>query len=300
MNEITARAHATSANIGVMFDCGAIAIRELYTDVTFKRLSSGHDITISGYGSDQIPVDENNLAFKAVKEYLSFTGHSLNGFSVRIDNHIPFSGGLGSSAASIIATLAAVNACFENSVSLMKLLDIALKIEHHGDNLLACLSGGFTMYSEHSRVKNDISDSLRGVLTIPDYKVSTLHARKVLPVNYSRADSVKALQYASILTYGIISNDMDAIKQVLESDVIHEPFRSLLNRDLNEVRQLAGENNALGTTISGSGAAIISFVSKENQEYLYHALKKHFPDHHVIKISFINEGVTILNRYSCF
>lgn len=294
-NIITARAHATTANLGVMFDCGAMAIKELYTDVSISLMDTGYEISLSGYGREHIPVDDNNLAYQAVMEYLKFTGSKLKGFSIHINNRIPFSGGLGSSAASIIATLKAIDMLFSDQLSAMQLLEIALEVEHHGDNLLACLLGGFTLYSECSKVKNSISESLTGVLTIPAYRVSTLTARRVLPVKFSRQDSVSALQNAALLTHGIINGDLSVISQVLENDVIHEPFRHQLNKKLIEVRNSARQHGALGTVISGSGSAIISFVNRENQEKLYLTMKNEFSDCDVIKISFTNDGAHIIS-----
>jgi len=293
-SEITARAFATSANMGVMFDCGAITIKELYCDISFKELNSGYKISIEGYGKDYIPTDKHNLAYMAITEYLKYTNSTLKGFSLHINNKIPFYGGLGSSAASIIATLKAVNEYFNNKISSSHLLEIALKIEPHGDNLLACLLGGFTLFNPDSPIKINVPNNLVAVLSIPNYRISTKAARGILPKTYSITTSIKALQNSSLLTYAMINSDFDVLKKVLQQDVIHEPFRYKLNPSLKDIRNFANSHNALGTTISGSGSTIISFVKLENQETLYNALTTKFSNHTIIKVSFINHGVILL------
>jgi len=166
ISEITARAFATSANMGVMFDCGAISIKELYCDITFKPLNSGYKISVEGYGKNHIPINEHNFAYMAINEYLKYTNLTLKGFSLHINNTIPFYGGLGSSAASIIASLKIINKYFNNKLSSTQLLEIALKVEPHGDNLLACLLGGFTLFSDDSNIKINVPNNLVAVLTI--------------------------------------------------------------------------------------------------------------------------------------
>jgi len=294
ISEITVRAFATSANMGVMFDCGAIAIKELYCDITFKPLNSGYKISVEGYGKNHIPTNEHNFAYMAINEYLKYTNLTLKGFSLHINNTIPFYGGLGSSAASIIATLKVINKYFNNKLSSKQLLDIALKVEPHGDNLLACLLGGFTLFSDDSNIKIKVPTNLVAVLTIPNYRVSTNAARKALPSTYPIETSIKALQNSSLLTYAMINSDFDIFKKVIQSDLIHEPFRYKLNTALKDIRNFANNNNSLGTTISGSGATIISFVKEENQETLFNSLSTKFSAYKIIKISFTNQGVTLL------
>ncbi len=290
--KITIRAHATTANLGVLFDCGAMAINELFTDVTFSLLDSKTIITVNGYGENIIPTNEKNVAYQAINEYAIKTNISLPGFSLHINNHIPFKGGLGSSAASIIGALKVINEYYNHLLSNEQLFSIALKIEKHGDNLLGCLLGGFTLYKPNLFISHPISSKLQAVITIPNYHVSTNNSRKTLPLTYTKKDTVTALQNSALLTYAIINNDFSVFKDILENDVIHVPYRESSQKIFKEVKLFAKKHQSLGTTISGSGAAIISFVLKTKQYELFNELSKTFPDCKIIPISFTNNGAT--------
>ncbi len=293
MNKIiTIRSPGTTANLGVLFDSGAMAINELYTDVTFSPNDSDTIITVSGYGKNIIPTNEKNVAYQAIKEYEIKTGISLPCFSLHIDNNIPFKGGLGSSAASIIGALVAINEYYNHQLSNEELLSIALKIEKHGDNLLACLLGGFTLFQPNILVNHSIPCELQAVITIPTYHISTYYSRKDLPPNYSKEDAVEALQNAALMTYAILKSDYSIFSTIIENDVIHIPYREKYQKTYREVKLFAKQHQSLGTTISGSGAAIISFVLKSKRQKLFDKLSKTFSDCEVIPISFNNRGAT--------
>jgi len=291
---IKVKAHATTANLGVLFDCGALAINELYTEVSIEEILNHSVISVDGKNNEHIPTNENNLCYKTINEYLKFTNTKLSGMKINISNNIPLNGGLGSSAASIVASLVSINTYMDNLLTKAQLLELAVKIESHGDNVLASLYGGFTLYSKSTHIINKVPKNLVGVLVIPDYKVSTTEARKILPKKFNAPHSINSIQNSAILTNAIVKGNFKAIKSVLENDNLIEPYRAKMNPVFTPIRKIAHDLNCLGTVISGSGSTIITFVEKKYQKTLYNNLKLTFDDLKFIEVSFTNEGASII------
>jgi len=148
---------------------------------------------------------------------------------VHIHNPIPLGRGLGSSGAAVVAGVTLANVCGNLQLPKSRLLDFALMVERHPDNVAAALYGGFvgTYLNElnpedmarvevplaevlpqpaggedtgltppippmdigHFR-RFDWSKELKAVAIIPDFEVSTAKAREVLPQQYTRKDMV--------------------------------------------------------------------------------------------------------------
>ena len=71
--------------------------------------------------------------------------HPADGFTFRIRSEIPLAGGLGSSAAAIVAGLMAADHLFELDADLLAL---ASELEGHPDNVAAALLGGFVVCAD--------------------------------------------------------------------------------------------------------------------------------------------------------
>src|SRR5204863_7575331 len=81
-----------------------------------------------------VPRDHENLVVRAFERL-----HSADDFEFRISSKIPLSGGLGSSAAAIVAGLMAADHLFELDADVASR---AVEIEGHPDNVAAALEGG--------------------------------------------------------------------------------------------------------------------------------------------------------------
>ena len=105
-DSVSVRVPATSANLGCLFDCGALALG-LYLDVVVRSRNDGR-ITVKYHGEtpDRVAYDESNLIARTICETLHEWGVK-QGFDLEIDNRIPVGVGLGSSAAAIVAALSA-------------------------------------------------------------------------------------------------------------------------------------------------------------------------------------------------
>ena len=148
----TIRVPATSANIGPGFDVVGLSL-SLHVTLTVtvsppttaspKCLPS---ITYSGEGASEAPLDPwKNLTTRVALYVLRC--HHIRDFpsnlSIHVDNEIPFGRGLGSSGAAVIAGVLLGNELGQLELSTERMLDFALMVERHPDNVTAALVGGF-------------------------------------------------------------------------------------------------------------------------------------------------------------
>lgn len=144
---------ATSANIGPGFDVVGLSLSLYLTlTVTVFVYPSGSsstppksEITHSGEGGDVVPLDiYKNLTTRVALYVLRCHGiQKLPPLHLHAHNEIPFGRGLGSSGAAVIAGVLLANALGKLNLSQSRLLDFALMVERHPDNVTAALVGGF-------------------------------------------------------------------------------------------------------------------------------------------------------------
>src|SRR5271166_6385411 len=104
--------------------------------------------------------------------------HTADGFTFRISSEIPLSGGLGSSAAAIVAGLMAADHMFELDADV---LSLACELEGHPDNVAAALLGGFVVCADGGATRFDPPTGLEALAVVPGEPVRTRAARDVLP-----------------------------------------------------------------------------------------------------------------------
>ena len=171
-----------------------------------------------------------------------------------MDNRIPLSRGLGSSAAATVGGVVAGNALGGSARPMAQLLQIATTIESHPDNAAAVLLGGFVV-SAHlgdrvEAVRFDAPAGLRCVLFIPDRRLSTEDMRRVLPAEVPLRHAVENLGRVAIGVAGIASGRFELLAD-LTVDRLHEPYRSVAYPELPRLTVAAREAGALGAFLSG-------------------------------------------------
>jgi homoserine kinase len=150
----TIRVPATSANIGPGFDVVGLSLSlHLTLTVTVAASSPASSparaapvLTYSGEGAAEVPLDAyRNLTTRVALYVLRCSGHATfpPGITIHAYNEIPFGRGLGSSGAAVIAGVLLGNELGELGLPTARLLDFALMVERHPDNVTAALVGGF-------------------------------------------------------------------------------------------------------------------------------------------------------------
>ncbi|VDB95441.1 unnamed protein product [Peniophora sp. CBMAI 1063] len=153
------RVPATSANIGPGFDVAGISLALYLTlAVHFESPSSDWsptratfpaesiNISYTGEGADEVPLDPYKNLTTRVALYV-LRCHSIPflppNLTIKVHNEIPFGRGLGSSGAAVIAGVLLGDALGKLELNKARMLDFALMVERHPDNVAAALVGGF-------------------------------------------------------------------------------------------------------------------------------------------------------------
>ena len=141
---VTVRVPGTTANCGPGFDAVGMACT-IYNELDLTLYKDPRlSIEVEGEGAETIPLDERNIAWKAVQLLLRRADAPFGGARMRMRNCIPLARGLGSSAAAIVAGLAAANAAIGAPFDRRALLQMATELEGHPDNVAPALYGGVT------------------------------------------------------------------------------------------------------------------------------------------------------------
>jgi homoserine kinase len=248
---VLVRAPASSANLGPGFDVLAAAV------ALHMELEVEHTGRFAVYTDLPIARDRRNLCVRAFSELAPVAGHE---FAIRSD--IPLSGGLGTSAAAIVAGLLAAR---ELTGSDADLLALATRLEGHPDNVAAALLGGVVVCAGGGATRIDPPDGLAAVLAVPRESVRTARARAALPPQVPLADAVFNVGAASLLVLGLVRGDLDLVARGL-GDRLHQPHRASLYPRSMELVGAARELGALGATISGAGPAVLLWARTEDAD----------------------------------
>lgn len=258
---ISVRVPATSANLGCLFDCAALALA-LYLDIHISPRTDGVvNVRYQGVNPERITTDETNLIARTLTCTLSDWGKH-RGFDLEIENQIPVGVGLGSSAAAIVGGIAACHWLADKVLFDEELISIATRLEGHPDNVAAAWLGGFTLSAQlDNKIASfscPVPTGIQIVVVVPDYPLSTEKARQALPPTYSRADAIHNLQRAAVVAAKFFSGKAD-LPRALFDDRWHQPYRAPLMPGLDEVLALKAPN-LLGICLSGAGPSILALT----------------------------------------
>lgn len=289
----------STSNLGPGFDTLGLALnRYLYISVDAAESVS---ITVEGNGKEHIATDESNLVMCGMKAVAKKLGKELPTFHLHLKNEIPAYGGLGGSGAAIAGGIFLANEVLKGNLSRDEMLNIAVEIEGHPDNVSAALFGGLTIncYNSDGKVhcrSVKITKPLSVITCSPHFHVHTKQARKILPQQISLKDAVTNIENTASLVAALMSGDFEALRYATV-DRLHEQYRSTLIPGYNEVKKAALDAGALSFNISGAGPTVFAFAVK-NEEKIGNAMKRAFEKHgqqsSVEMMSIDNNGMEVI------
>lgn len=266
-NSIRAFAPATVANVACGFDVLGFAVESPGDEVTITLNDSGK-VTIKSIEGDGgiLPLDiEKNTVSLVIQEYLKHLD-SQQGVEIELKKLLPLKSGMGSSAASSVVGVYALNKLLGEPLEQKDLLPFAMQGEFlacgtaHADNVAPALLGGFVLvksYEPLDVIKLPVPEKLHATVIHPQVEVSTKNAREILPKDITLKQGIEQWGNLAGLVAGLCQSDYDLISRSLK-DVIVEPVRSLLIPGFDLAKQEALDNGALGCSISGSGPSIFA------------------------------------------
>jgi homoserine kinase len=264
---------ATTANLGAGFDCIGAAL-SLYNQFTFT-LANERKIVAQGAEADRVDLGSHNLAYQAFVKVFERLQKPIPHIQLTIDLSVPLARGLGSSATAIVGGLLGGNGLAGFPLSPAEIMEMAIAMEGHPDNVVPALIGGCRLAASNGE-RWEVCDlpwhsTIVPVVAIPNFELSTAEARQVLPATYSRADAVFNISHLALLMRGLETGNGAWVRAGL-ADRIHQPYRKKLIKGYADVEQAAIAAGAYGLVISGAGPTLLALVDENSTNQVVSAM----------------------------
>ena len=271
---------ATTANLGPGFDCLGAAL-DLNNRFAMRRIEGGgerFELIIEGTEGSHLRGGPENLVYRAAQRVWKAAGLEPVALEARVRLAVPPARGLGSSATAIVAGLMGANALVGEPLSKEKLLELAIDIEGHPDNVVPSLLGGLCMTAKAASqrwrvVRCEWTPSVKAVVAIPSIRLSTSEARRAMPKAIPVGDAVVNLGALTLLLQGLRTGNGDLISDGMH-DRLHEPYRWRLIKGGDQVKQAAMEAGAWGCAISGAGPSVLALCCEDKGPAVSRAMVK--------------------------
>lgn len=269
---LTLKIPATTANLGAGFDCLGLALDLRNTFELHRAPEGSPSVTIEteGEGAGVLPRNHTNIVGRIIVEELFNTFGRTLPYPLRIvaRNAVPCGSGLGSSSTAVIAglyfahALAAPDMRAETLEKLRRtVLERAVRVEGHGDNVAPALLGGLVaVVADTGKVyaRSLPYKPMPVVVCVPEFAFLTTKARSVLPPTLPRADAIHNIGHALLTAEALRTGDLDLLARALD-DRIHEQYRMPVIPGAIEAREAARDTGAAGVALSGAGPGLIAF-----------------------------------------
>jgi len=273
MNKRTVKvfAPASVSNLGSGFDVIGIAIDRPGDLVVASR----QDNPGLAFSVDSLSKEVPGVGGKNVAEHVALLmlQEFKPPFGIRLTLHkrMPVGSGLGSSAASSVASVVAVNALLPKPLKKKDLLRFVVEGERmasgspHADNVAPSLLGGVCLIRSYDPLDVEsipIRNRILWVVVHPHLVVRTEEARAVLPSTVSLKSAIRQWGNFGGLVAGLMKGDAGLVGKCVE-DVIVEPARAHLVPGFHEVKQAALDAGATGCSLSGSGPSLFAVAASQ-------------------------------------
>jgi homoserine kinase len=225
-----------------------------------------------------MPLDDTNYVVRGVECAFRLAGRKPPPFAVRIKQRIPVARGLGSSAAALVGGAVAANHLLEEPVDESELLFALVELEGHPEQLAAALYGGLIAVappgdtplvgigrqtSTFTTLSLPVSEELVVALAVPDIRIETSKARRVLPHEIPFTDAVFNIAAATALTSGLAEAD-PLLVRIGMRDKLHQDARTHLLPASLDVLAAARDTGAMGAAWSGSGPTMLALCGDQS------------------------------------
>jgi homoserine kinase len=274
---IAAYAPATVSNVACGFDVLGFAL-DSPGDVVMAEAAAMRGVAIADIEGDGGRLSRDparNTAGAAAEALLTRLG-AARGIRLTIHKGLPLASGVGSSGASAVAAVVAVNELLGRPAPLDLLLECAMAGEiagcgaAHPDNVAPALYGGFVLARTAQPpdiVRLPVPEGLSCAVLHPHLEVETGAARRLLGDTVPLRDAIRQWGNVGGLVAGLFLNDLPLVARALE-DHVAEPKRAPLVPAFATVKQAAKAAGALGCSLSGSGPSIFALCASPDRAEL--------------------------------
>ncbi len=284
---------ATTSNLGPGFDVLGLALT--LTNTVTVRPAATWQVTVAGEGAARLPQTPKNLVARAFRWTFERMGERPPvGVHIHCQNRIPVGSGLGSSAAAVLAGMAAALAWMGRLTPgpvpepwRARLLAWALEWEGHPDNAAPALYGGLVA----AGVGEDGAPWVQPlplhprweqaalVLVLPQVHLPTKKARAVLPRQVPLQDAVFNLAHALLVVEALRTGDAALLGRAMQ-DRWHQPYRLPLIPGAEAAMHAAREAGAVAVMLSGAGPSLLAWCP-DAPEPVARAMQAAFARHQV-------------------
>ena len=209
--------------------------------------------------SDYLPLDRNNLAYKAA-ELMTKKFEINDGLEITLSKEIPIAGGMAGGSADAGATIVGIDALFGLGLSRNELEKIGSQL---GADIPFTISGG-------TAIGTGRGDQITPVLSRGSYSwVLALSSSGLsTPAVYNECDRLReGLQVASphisdSLLHALSAGDAVALGKALSNDL--QPAACSLKPALRLILDVGMDYGALGGLVSGSGPTVAFLAENED------------------------------------
>lgn len=289
-DRVVVRAPATVANLGPGFDCLGLAL-DWYDEVRVERYDGPLEITASGLRADGVRRDASNSIAEGIARVLG----TADGLRIHKMTAVAFGRGFGSSAAAIVAGVVAGRAIGDTAHTDEELLEIAIDLEGHPDNVAPCLLGGVTISTPERTYRVDAPSDIVPLVCVAREGLATEKARGVVPDDLPRATAVANASRTALLIAALTTGDASMLVDATE-DLLHQPPRFAL---MPESGELVGKLRAANVAafLSGAGPSVTALVAAADAERALAIAREAAPEGWEARLeSFSSSGAEVVDR----
>lgn len=294
-------APATVANMICGFDILGFAVDYPGDEVVMHRVETP-GVRIRSIKGDEgrLPLDpDRNTVSACVKMLLEHLRiENEIGVEIELTKHMPIGSGLGSSSASTVAGLYAINALLGNPMTKEELMPFCVEGERlacghgHADNVAPALMGGITLvrgYEPLDVIKLPVPEELYAGIVFPKVDVPTRDARQLIKEKVLLKDAVTQWGNIAGLVAGLYESDYALISRSMK-DVLIEPTRAILIPEFYEMRRIAEEVGVLAFGISGSGPSVVAISrGKQGAEQATERIQEHLTSCEIESLKYVSQ-----------
>ncbi|MBY5993449.1 homoserine kinase [Ferrimonas balearica] len=266
---VTVYAPASMGNVSVGFDLLGAALAPVDGSLLGDRVSvaeggSGLTLCCTGPYVDVLPADPKaNIVRRCAEVFLERCHLSVPELTLTLEKNLPIGSGLGSSASSVVAALAALNAYFDSPLAPSALLHLMGELEGeisgsvHYDNVAPSYLGGLQLMLPERAQPLPGFAHWHYVVAYPGITLSTAKMRALLPKQVPMATALRYGQHLAAFVDACHRQD-EATALAMLKDVMAEPHRAAHIPGYQAARGHLLELGCAAVGISGSGPTLFA------------------------------------------
>lgn len=227
----------------------------IYDTLTLRKTTEGICLTSD---SGQLPMDENNLIYKAARLMREHYGIT-EGVSVHLHKSIPIAAGMAGGSTDAAATMLAMKELFGLETSKAELMELGVKI---GADVPYCIMGGTALAEGIGEKLTPLSKAPRCYLVVakPDIDVSTKYV-------YEHLDAAGVTGHPDIdgmvsaIEQGSLQGIVERLGNVLETVTV--PAYPIISTIKDRMRELGAQ----GSLMSGSGPTVFGIFAEHEKAF---------------------------------